>query len=982
MNRFGKFVCLSLCMLALLQTQNLKAQTCQPNCVAQADVFLDSLCEATVSIVSLLTPTNSCNSNFVLTLVNGHGDTLPNGLVSGQLPGATLSATVTEMQGGLSCSTSIVVRDTILPFITCKNPFTVLLNSGGTAMRFAQTFESTSGDACSSILLQARRLGTTLWANTVVFNCADTDIPVQVEVRALQLSDTALFAKCTTTVTARDQWFPWFTTCPANLTVNCDYDYTNTTYTGWASAEDNCSLDTIVHSIDNQVGMCGTGSYINRWIAIDHKNQADTCLQVITVTNSNPYHVSMITWPTDYTLHQCGAAASHPDSLPAPHNRPVLQQAFCSLPGTSWADETITYGTGGCYTIIRTWTVSDWCQMDPNNPAAGRWTKKQFIHVQDNIAPMLVVPADITVTTNSNCTTGAVNLAQAIATDNCSNVTITNNSPYSTAQGANASGVYPKGVTLIAFRAQDECGNLMQKEVKITVKDLTAPTAICKNGLSINLTANGNGYGAEVPVELFNQASYDHCTPKADLKMGIKITGSSAAPSPTLSFDCSNKGQNLIELWVTDAAGNSGYCQTYILVQDNGNFCGTSPTTSLRIAGAVETRNHERVEAVEVILESINPAVATTPKDGCFTFEHLPLNQDYRLMPSRDTGWLNGVNMLDVLKLQRYILGIEPFTSPYQFFAADVNGSKTITSADIVELRKLILGAYAYLPYAKSWQFFDKQTSFNAANPLASAWSNEILYSGLSCDTTATFVGVKTGDIDDSAVASGQSSDDRNNATLAMNQTVKQQSDGLVRFDIFPKVVIDLTAMQMALEVQNGEVISVLQGALDVQPEQVYYSAFGKSGTTKIAWHTKSDAMATPDRPLFSILVKPTDAAQVTSLTLAATEMPAMAFDATLASLQLNLETEERTVQIADNQAFVSPNPMGQSAILHCNIGQAQAGILQIISSDGRAIRNEKMEFAEGEQKIRLDGVGLAAGVYQWKLVLADAQMNGFFVKI
>jgi hypothetical protein len=53
---------------------------------------------------------------------------------------------------------------------------------------------------------------------------------------------------------------------------------------------------------------------------------------------------------------------------------------------------------------------------------------------------------------------------------------------------------------------------------------------------------------------------------------------------------------------------------------------------------------------------------------------------------------------LDLVKIQNTLLGIEPFTSPYDLIAADANNSQTVSAIDLVELRKLILGLYTELP--------------------------------------------------------------------------------------------------------------------------------------------------------------------------------------------------------------------------------------------------------------------------------------------
>ena len=51
---------------------------------------------------------------------------------------------------------------------------------------------------------------------------------------------------------------------------------------------------------------------------------------------------------------------------------------------------------------------------------------------------------------------------------------------------------------------------------------------------------------------------------------------------------CSDTGTLVVEIWAYDGAGNSDFCETYILVQDNMNLCGPD-SLSVGAAGAIST---------------------------------------------------------------------------------------------------------------------------------------------------------------------------------------------------------------------------------------------------------------------------------------------------------------------------------------------------------------------------------------------------------
>ena len=77
----------------------------------------------------------------------------------------------------------------------------------------------------------------------------------------------------------------------------------------------------------------------------------------------------------------------------------------------------------------------------------------------------------------------------------------------------------------------------------------------------------------------------------------------------------------------------------------------------------------------------------------------------------------------DLVLINKHILAIEPFNSPYKMIAADANVSGSITSFDVVALRRLILGLDTALIANTSWRFVNKTFIFpNLNNPFQTAF--------------------------------------------------------------------------------------------------------------------------------------------------------------------------------------------------------------------------------------------------------------------
>ncbi len=169
--------------------------------------------------------------------------------------------------------------------------------------------------------------------------------------------------------------------------------------------------------------------------------------------------------------------------------------------------------------------------------------------VEDNIAPV-VVCQDVTVqldpvtgtTPASPFATGAL----VSRSDNCALV-----------GGVSSNGPNPITCAQVGSYNQttfvsDVNGNVTPCTVEITVQDITAPNAVCKN-ITVQLDGSGT---ASITGSDIDGGSTDACG----------IASLSANPS---AFDCNDVGINSSTLTVTDVNGNSNTCTASINVQDN-----------------------------------------------------------------------------------------------------------------------------------------------------------------------------------------------------------------------------------------------------------------------------------------------------------------------------------------------------------------------------------------------------------------------------
>lgn len=642
--------------------------------------------------------------------------------------------TATDACGNIATATmTITVADSSPPQAICAADLQVSLSSNGVGLVHASTANAGSFDNCSPVFFSISR-DELIYGPWVAVTCADQGTPIPLTLRVTDAAGLENF--CQMEVTVRDFLKPTVL-CPPNLTLHCLQDYTNLSLTGQATASDNCALQSLVYQDILNIQPCNIGSVTRRWIATDAASNTKSCSQQITVIVVSSTQVA---FPSNTLVASCGAPEQ---LLPAETGSPILTGESCSPLSVNYSDQIFSIAPPSCFRIFRTWKVVDHCIYNPNGGSAGIWESTQIIDVVDDTPPELTLPNDITVGTDPFGCTGSVNLSDVIATDCSSQISFSHDSPFSGAGNTlNASGQYPVGVHFITFQATDACGNSARQTLRITVQDQTPPSAVCFPGVSAVLDQTGT---VTLDPHDFDSGCSDYCSPPNNLTLIV---------TPSV-LDCQQIGIQTITLEVRDDAGNKSTCSTQVSVLDPLQICGNYLVH--QVDGTIRTETGMPVYPIPVTLfadgffEEIS--CDTT---GYFEFNDVPGGLDYTLKPYNNAHWVNGVTTYDLVLISKHILGTSPLNSPYKILAADANHSGSITTFDILQLRKLILGILDSLPTNTSWRFVDSSFVFpDPQFPFASPIPEEIVFSPLNSDRARqNFIGIKVGDVNGSAIAS------------------------------------------------------------------------------------------------------------------------------------------------------------------------------------------------------------------------------------
>ncbi|HMQ49132.1 MAG TPA: HYR domain-containing protein [Saprospiraceae bacterium] len=900
-----------------------------------------------------------------------------------------------------TCTTTLNVIDDEEPTAVCENSTIVAVPSGGVAQVSAINFDDGSHDNCATtIYYKARRMDAggcngangddsslpnyQEWMDDKVFFCCEEvgqlvtvifrvyDVnpgtgPVD-PVRELPGGDLySHFNDCMMTVEVQDKIAPTLV-CPHDTTVNCTFDYSNLSVFGSVSITDNCGYGEAYTTVNN-INSCDVGTILRIFTATDAAGNSASCTQTITVVQDNPLSESQIAWPTDYTTDLCGASTD-PENLPAGFDFPTINNPACMNIGISYEDDFFDIAFPGCYKILRRWTVVDWCQYNPDvENSGGRFTKTQIIKVEDNDAPVLTCPANITVGVGQGCDFAQVNLNPATALDCNNNIIITNDSPSANASGANASGTYPRGTTLVKFEASDRCGNVSNCQVAVTVEDKTLPSPVCIVGLSVNLSTINGQISAVVQASAFDGGSSDNCTADEDLLMTIRKSGTGSpteAPTATqLTFGCGDEGTQLVEFWVSDEDGNSNFCQTVIAIQDNANLCPTVEPVNGMIAGGIRTEMGDEVEDVMVEVSELNYMQAFTDGFGFFELLNVPYGGNYNLSANRNGDNLNGISTLDLILMSKHILGVQYLNSPYKIIAADVNRSNSISTLDLIALRKMILGISTEFPEGnQSWRFIDADFNFpDPTNPFATTFPETVQVNNFAQNQmTADFVAVKMGDVDNSANPSSLLGVENRITSGKMNLYIEDQelsAGEMTYLDVTTDAMNQIEGFQFTLTydaavleyegVENGDLPDFVENNMGLHTEKGWITS---------SWNTDQTYAASPSTKIFRLIFRAKQDITTLSNLIHATDAPTTAEaydkDGGIWNVALNWENKQPTAIPGIILHQNRPNPFQHETVIGFELSKAGNARLSVYDLTGKLIYSQEANYETGYHEVVL----------------------------
>ncbi len=914
-----------------------------------------------------------------------------------------------------TCEMSVTVQDLSPPEPVCDAHTIVSLTTTGTATVYASTFDDGSHDNCSNVYFKVRRMNIgecdqlngddnpggiydEWFDDAAQFCCEDIgNSPIMVIFRVYDVdpgagpvspgrhNDDLLghYNDCMVEVTVQDK-LPPVVSCPPNITVSCEFDYNsenlaatfgtvvpagtirdsiiivdpawngNSAPRFWGldgEGRDNCNV--VVEELPKQENLssCGFGTIRRSWRVTDDGGRTAFCNQTITIVNTTPFEPLRNAFPPNITLSECNIANLTPDVT---GDVDISNDNECSLVAVDYEDQVFEVVPGACFKILRTWTILDWCQFDRNGN--GIWKQVQSIKIINTERPVFTSsctsPAPVE-SNDPNCGTAEVVLRET-GEDDCTPpedlvygyaIDLNNDGSYEITGNTNdATGQYPIGVHKIRWTIEDMCGNKESCSYTFEVQSKTKPIMYCRDVITI---VDDNGEAVIWASDVDLGSSHPCGNP-------ITLSFTTNPADSFITFTCADLGDNIVRLYGIDHLGNYDYCEVNIIIQDNQrDVCPDVPR--IHISGEVMTEHDVPVSSTEMNLDGSGLDMLLTDQQGAYAFNGMDAGGDYIMRPYNNENAGESVSTIDLIHIQRHILGITRFDSPYQYIAADADNSKSINVVDLLAIQQVILGLSSEFPNNTSWKFIDRGFLFSDDDPLTQAYPQTYEINNLAGHMKINFVGVKVGDVNNSFRARFTDEGVTTRSTFDLEtQNVVYQAGDAIEIGMQTDKGELITGMQFAFSYDQSKATfeGIVSDKLDIS--EVNYNDVG--GKVLVSWFDAKGAPVLVDETLFSLVFR---AKQVTSTSdlvqLMEDDLSAEVYGSEVDAQKLRINIKG---QVRDGGQYVlyqnRPNPFNGETTIAFEMPASGLVQLKIMDVSGRVIMQRDVDAVAGYNELRI----------------------------
>ncbi len=746
-------------------------------------------------------------------------------------------------QCGLSIttiSTITIVDDTPPEILMTPSDIQVSCESGNIEEQIDAWISSHGGAVATDLC------GEVIWINDFDQTIPQCGTAIQITFTATDECDNSISVSATYTVI--DNFAPIIIDPAMDMTYECDgfgneIDINNyLDNNGFANVTDVCS--NIVWSndfikIDSICG--GTGTSLVNFTATDVCGNQTVTTGLITIIDTTPPDVLI---PIEEFVVECDGFGNVLEfNTWVQANGNIAVEDICSEVEFTFDFNSLIKTCANAGSVFTVFVAADECNNKTN-------LITNFI-IEDTTPPLVSCPEDLTVidenldcieniilppTTATDLCNGNLFFSYEIDYDSNGTIDIVNN-------GTNTPNNYAIGIHTINYFVEDECGNIGACQQIVEVVDGTGSELNCVETFFLGIDETGI---ATLTPESIGMTS--NCN---------EGTGSLSQTS----FSCDDCGINEITFTLTDIFGNATTCTSNVFVCDLDNNCSDCiPCSGLAVGGLISTENNIPLSNVDINIEGYQTMLQTN-SSGNYYFEG-SINNHYLIEPYKNDDVTNGVTTLDLIAIQKHILGIAYLDSPYQKIAADANNSGSITTLDIVDIQRVILQIDDVFSNNTSWRFLESDFEFiNYNNPFTSTFPELIAINGLtSPQVNSDFVAIKIGDVNQTYLGNASNVNTRNTHIIPLkikDQIVQKNEVIDIKIEVQESVEIEGYQISLAFDPTLFEFLQVNQFGLDDMTIDNFGFSKIDEGILLVNWTpSKPMMLSAPENYLFKLQLK------------------------------------------------------------------------------------------------------------------------------
>jgi hypothetical protein len=978
--------------------------TCPANMTVSTGSFE---CTASVSF-PLPTGEDACNNDLIYNIAtpvgdienyNGESFTLPAGV-------HTINYAVYDAcEQGSFCSFTVTVVDNADPIAICDQFTEVSLSLETLTYVPAESIDDGSFDECGPVTLSVARMDDpgfedfTGFGPEIDITCADAGQTIMVGLLVTDAGGNTNM--CMVSVAVKDKVEAQMV-CPIDTTVECNFAFDPdnlSAFFGEVQIYDNCpAANTIDETLVGDLNSCGSGVLIRQITLLNAQGvQTDYCEQTITFVSGTPLQFSDITPPNSpVEVNGCGIGALDAANITVP----IIPDGVCQQVAMAIENDTFPFTEeGACLKIIRTYKVIDWCITSGPGSVTSPFEFVQIIKVSNSVKPVFtdvfedstycsfaidcggIEVTGLTATSSDDCTVDSDLIRKYETRDAIGTIVKFGN-------GHDASGDYDLGDYTVRFIAEDKCGNQQVTESTFSIISCKQPVPYCLDGLSTSLTLMDPDEDGEfvamvmLNTDFFDAGSYHPCS------LDVTLSFSSDTTNKQIIFDCDGLGEQEVQLWVTDSNGNQDFCIASLDVQDNAGLC-TGQMKPVDIQGRVYTSADAELNEATVQLISAEMQENMTDETGEYGFMDMPQGGNYSVAPNKDDDVLNGVSTLDLVMIQRHILGLAELDEAYKYIAADINHDDRVTASDLLSLRKTILGINTHFTNNTSWRFIDEQHVFeDETDPWSTPFAESYDIEGLSEDMWIDFVAVKVGDINgnvDANLQAGIISETRSAQSLIMTLPNTEVEEGKVyEIDVLTSDAINLRGLQLAFSLDELQLVDIKRGAMNIRSNDVA----NVDNELKMSYANAIGDYAQANDVLYTLVVRATSNGLLSEMiAISDKSLNAEAYigkDLKVGSVEIEWRDDEVVVPVELLVAnSISPNPWRSQADINFEIPREGAVSLTVRDVSGRVLYTKSDSFSAGKQSFTITNDDVkVTGILLYELKFGKQVVNKKMIRI